>query len=174
MIYAPAPSSTRVNDREAVQNGHVFTKHAFCKEFGFGDDVRSPAPSRSRFHSHSFRGAAFSLAVWNLSLGTLVANSAAPPPNPIQITAKGVRTAAEVGSPASGAREQTANSEFATSVPGFRITTPPGPCAARSRLPRLASLPRPRSTERVLSVEWSSRRPAPTRLERTVRFVVHA
>jgi len=44
----------------------------------------------------------------------LVANSAAPTSPVIQMAAKGPGTAAKARLPASGAREQIANSEFAT------------------------------------------------------------
>jgi len=53
-----------------------------------------------------------------------VANSASPPPTTIHTAAKGAGTAAEVGPPVSGAHEQTANFEFATSVPGDGVATP--------------------------------------------------
>ena len=57
------------------------------------------------------------------NLRTLVTNSASPLPTTIHMAAKGAGTTEEVGPPISGAREQMANSEFATSVPPFRVRT---------------------------------------------------
>ncbi len=59
--------------------------------------------------------------VWNLNPRTLVANSAAPLPLVILVAAEGPRTVAEASPAATDAHEQMANSEFATSVPTFRI-----------------------------------------------------
>jgi len=52
-----------------------------------------------------------------------VANSASPPTTTIHTAAKGAGTAAKVGPPVSGAREQTANPEFATRSTARRART---------------------------------------------------
>ena len=78
----------RVNRTDSLQKAHFVKSLAPAM-------MSAVPPLLDQDSTHTGSGAAFSLAVWNLSLGTLVANSLAPPPRAGQIIGTGPRTVAK-------------------------------------------------------------------------------